>query len=174
MRLMKNISRRIAVCAALALAISILIAHAQRATQYPLSFITTNTAPLTNAINSASTNYFNQGSSNTMIWPVGEFDNVGFSLTYAGTAASTATGKAIFVRSFDNAAHFETVPIPANTIPMLLAGTAAQNVCSNLDLRGATHVELLNIENSAAVGITNITIAPNLKSPKYGARQATQ
>lgn len=148
-------------------------AQAQRATVYPITFLATNTpAPgTTNAVMATSTNTF-LNSSNTIFITCSEFDWVGLDLRCAGTSSST--GNLIFpvARSFNNGATFETSP--TNNFIVTLNGTTAVEQLFVIDAHCATHLAITSCLNSNAVGGTNFSGYWVLKSPKFGAKAATQ
>jgi len=162
-------------------------AHAQKAGLYKIISDTTATlnASGTNAIVlSGVTNQYGSpintslATSSNLVSTVAEYDNVG--LTWAFTGVANTTNGTVTLKgskSFDNAVTFESTPsiIFPITLPTASGGAASYVIATNLDTRGATHI-LWNYENKASAGgyITNILHEVNLKSPKYGSKQATQ
>ena len=140
-------------------------------TTYVIPTASTNVyyyAGLTNTIGSP-------GTSSNLVLTVAEFDNVGFTFKYTpGSGCTNApVGIAVF-RSFDGGTIFETVQgyVWTNGPTALTVGTSPV-IATNLDVRGATHIAFVPY-NLTTGWATNVFLEINLKSPKYGARQATQ
>jgi hypothetical protein len=114
--------------------------------------------------------------SSNLTMTVAEFDNVGLSWHFTGfsSGATNATVVLRVYKSYDNAATWDVIPSYIYSItPGNADGTTPLGTNANLSCTGATHIGF-EVENNVAVLETNVQLRVNLKSPKYGARQATQ
>jgi hypothetical protein len=152
-----------------------LAVDAQVAGVYPL--ITGNAgipAQTTNEIivNGNTIIYGNPGTASNLVQTVSEFDYVGLTFSMAGTAAtiSAPVGVRVF-QSKDNGFTFE--PNPSYTFSVTAAGAFTNTVVTNLDVHGSSHIAFQVFNNTGGYA-TNVLLEVNLKSPKYGAKAATQ
>jgi hypothetical protein len=116
-----------------------------------------------------STNFYGlPGSTNQLlIQSVSEFDNVGFTWSYLSGSNATVQ---VF-KSYDNLATFDTIPSYSFSGPAASSGAFSTNAV--LDCTGVTHLVFVLL-NPSTIDETNAYLTVNLKSPKWGAKQATQ
>lgn len=174
MNLRKRSSIFFATIAALGLFAVSQPARAQPAQAYPATLITTNATQLTNAFLHASTNNYGQTVNAPLVtFRCDEYDYAGISITQSATAATTGTGTYVVQMSEDGGVTYETNP--TNQLAAALNGTNAVNTRFTLDLHGVDHFRIYQTWNTnASADITNVVFKVRLKSPKYGAKQATQ
>lgn len=119
------------------------------------------------------TNYFgNPGTASNLVQTVSEFDYAGLTFSMAGTAAtiSAPVGVRVF-QSKDNGFTFE--PNPSYTFSVSASGAFTNTVVTNLDVHGSSHIAFVVFNNTGGYA-TNVLLEVYLKSPKYGAKAATQ
>jgi hypothetical protein len=102
-----------------------------------------------------------------------EFTNAGVQIDFTPLTAGTGNVTFRIARSGNNGNSFESVPGLAVVVP-LNNSTAPISYFATIDLQGASNFNLVSAENPTGVVITNVTAMFNLKSPKFGARQATR
>lgn len=151
-------------------------ANAQRANIYPLlsGGTATMAATTTNAvIVGGVTNVIgNPGTSTNLAISVSEFENIGLTFRFVGVASTTNGNVSVLgYKSYDGGIIYEDNP----SIVYRVSSSGAKTYTTNatVAVTSATHVAF-GLENSAAGYVTNTVLEINLKSPKYGARQATQ
>ena len=99
-----------------------------------------------------------------------EYDHVGLTWTVASTTNSSTVLR--ISQSFDGGNTLEANPMFVQTIAA--SGSGIKTYATNLTTFGATHLYITALENGTAGGSTTNTVQVYLKSPKLGARQATQ
>jgi hypothetical protein len=121
------------------------------------------------AIGLTSTNTYGlPGSTNQqLIQSVSEFDSVGFTWSYLSGSNATVN----VYKSFDNCASFDVNPSFSFSGPATSSAAFSTNV--SLAVPGVTHLAFV-IQNASTLDLTNAYLTVNLKSPKWGAKQATQ
>lgn len=122
------------------------------------------------SVSAAATNTYTPNTTNQIIIPCAEFDNVGLTWTVASTTNSGTTIR--LAKSFDGGANFEPTPSIAYTIGA--SGSGTKFLGTNISTVGVSVLAIAAIENGTAGGATTNTVSIYLKSPKYGARAATQ
>ena len=175
-------SKTIILAAAL-LVMSTIATHAQVAKVYPFLLGGTETVfgSATNQFVVAGvTNQFGSPTAATitlsnMVMPVYEFDNFGVTWGFTWPVGSTnAPVNLKMFKSYDNAQTFEASPSYTWAITPNAAGAPGTWITNaNLSATNATHVAF-TVENAASGHISNLILRVNLKSVKYGARQALQ
>lgn len=108
---------------------------------------------------------------NTNLWTmnVAQFDYVG--LTWAFTGTATSTNDLLIFKSYDKGLTFETVP--SFQYLGIAPGAAAFETNGSLDVHGVTTLAFV-LKSRGTTYTTNNLLEVNLKSPKYGAKPATQ
>jgi hypothetical protein len=158
----------------------VLSASAQKAQTYPLAGLTGGTAVIpinsTNTFNptSTSTNSFNVPNgatfqTNTLSLTCSEFDKPAVTFAFTGTATST-NGIAVY-RSYDDGRSYEKVP--AFSATSIAPGAASFITNAVIDATGASSIALV-VTGTGTTASTNALLEVRLKSPKYGAKAATQ
>jgi hypothetical protein len=121
------------------------------------------------------TSYFPTASN--MVATVAEYNDVGLTWGFVAPVGSTnATVNLKIYKSFDNGVSYESTPSFSYAITPTAINAAAGTVLgTNLDLSvpGVSHLAF-SLDNNTAGYVTNVVLKLNDKSPKYGARAATQ
>jgi hypothetical protein len=155
-------------------------ASAQKAQTYTLAGLTGGTAVIpiasTNTFNptSASTNTFNVPNgatfvTNTLSLTCSEFDKPAVTFAFTGTA--TSTNSIAVYRSYDDGRSYEAVPTFSAT--GIAPGAASFITNAVIDATGASSIAL-KVTGTGTTASTNALLEVRLKSPKYGAKAATQ
>jgi hypothetical protein len=121
------------------------------------------------AIGLTSTNIYGlPGSTNQLlVQSVSEFDFVGFTWSYLSGSNATVQ---VF-KSYDNLATFDAIPSYSFSGPATSSGAFSTNAV--LDCTGVTHLAFV-VLNPSTIDETNAYLSVYLKSPKRGAKQATE
>jgi hypothetical protein len=140
-------------------------------------------APATNYIAAGTTNLSATAWTNaTALQPGGiqhpgailnvqEYNTIGMTCLASPKSSVTSTSTFVFCQSFDGGLHFES--IPTIRLPCVLNGLSGYGG-GFVGVTSATHIALFSIENPSGADLSNATIEVFLKSPKRGAREATQ
>ena len=130
----------------------------------------TNIVGLTNGIAPTFT-----GTNNSLILPVSEYDNVGFTFQATPSTANTNGIYGVLVyRSFDFGQIWDQTPFWSftNVTTAANAGTLFQ-ITTNLTAQGVQDLAFSFINTATGGYVTNVTLHVGLKHPKYGALPAT-
>jgi hypothetical protein len=115
-----------------------------------------------------STNIYGlPGTYSNLCMSVDEFDYVGFTWKYG--AGSNATVQVF--KSMDNQVTYEAIPSFSFSGPATSSGAFSTNAL--LDVHGVSHLAFV-LKNASTIDESNALVEINLKSPKFGAKQATQ
>jgi hypothetical protein len=118
----------------------------------------------------STTNVFGApGTTSNLVQVCTEFDYVAFTFSFTGSA--TSTNSLLIHKSYDGGATFETMP--AFQYLNIAPGVASFRTNDVLDLRGVSHIAFV-LRNSGTTAASDALLKVNLKSPKWGQRQATQ
>lgn len=110
------------------------------------------------------------GTSTNLAVNVSEYDYVGLTIAFTGTATSTNT--LLLYKSFDNGANYESA---ATFSYVATPGAAAYVTNAALDIHGVTHLAFVSRANGTVASSTfasNAVVELNLKSPRLGFQQA--
>lgn len=126
--------------------------------------------PTSDTPSSSTTNW-----SYNMVQTVAEYNS--FGLTWQFTAPTGSTNAAVTLfgyKSFDNGVTYESNPSIVYTMtPTALLVPLTWTTNLTVSCTDASHIAW-SVENKTVGYITNVVLKVNLKSPKYGARSATQ
>jgi hypothetical protein len=115
-----------------------------------------------------STNIYGlPGTYSNLCISVDEFDYVGFTWKYG--VGSNATVQVF--KSMDNQVTYEANPSYSFSGPTTSSGAFSTNAL--LDVHGVSHLAFV-LQNASTIDESNAYLIVNLKSPKWGAKQATQ
>jgi hypothetical protein len=126
-----------------------------------------------NSLAAGATNTWTIGSTTNLVINCSEFDNVGFALIESGPGTNSAQ-IVRFYKSFDGGNTFETSSSFSFTTPTKATTQTQFATGTNISTVGVTHLAIGSVENGTAGGTATNTLRFYLKSPKYGARQASQ
>jgi hypothetical protein len=148
------------------------------AQQAGLHYVETSLSGGSSRIPAGTTNVIANGLTSTNIYglpstitnlclSVREFDYVGFHWSY-GVGSNAAV---MVFKSFDNGATYEDNPSFLFSGPATSSSAFSTNAL--LDVHGVTHLAFV-LQNASTIDESNALVKINLKSPKFGAKQATQ
>lgn len=109
------------------------------------------------------------GSATNTVQTVGDYDYVGLTWGFTGTA--TSTNDLLVYKSFDNGVTFETNP--SFTYTNIAPGAAAFVTNASLDVHAVTHIAIVSRSRGTTDG-TNQLVEFNLKMPRVQSTPATR